>query len=104
MMALNKRQRTSFVLSFTIPLLLSFVICGLVHAQEDTTRVNRKKLNTLIIASAVGYTGAVATLNYVWYKDTDRQSFQFFNDNAEWKQVDKAGHFFNSFYLSDISS
>lgn len=104
MMALNKRQRASFVLSFTTMLFSSFIVSGLAHAQADTTSVNRKKLKTLVVASAVGYTGAVATLNYVWYKDTDRQPFQFFNDNAEWKQVDKAGHFLSSFHLSGISS
>jgi uncharacterized protein YfiM (DUF2279 family) len=42
----------------------------------------------------------MAGLYKVWYKDSPHQSFAFFNDNAEWKQVDKAGHFFSSFYLS----
>lgn len=73
-------------------------------AQYDSSVVDHKKLRTIAIASAVGYTAGLATLNYVWYKDTERQSFRFFNDNAEWKQVDKAGHFFASFYLSDLSS
>ena len=74
------------------------------NAQKDSSSVDRKKLKTLIISSAVGYTAGLATLNHLWYKNTERQSFRFFNDNAEWKQVDKAGHFFNSFLLSDISS
>lgn len=73
-------------------------------AQSDSSALNHKRLRTIGVASAVGYTAGLATLNYVWYKDTERQSFRFFNDNAEWKQVDKAGHFFSSFYLSDLSS
>ncbi|MEX1239876.1 MAG: DUF2279 domain-containing protein, partial [Cyclobacteriaceae bacterium] len=89
---------------FIFLLFSSFALSGLLQAQSDTSNVNRKKLKTLIIASAIGYAGGVATLNYVWYKNTDRQSFQFFNDNAEWKQVDKAGHFFSAFYLSDVPS
>lgn len=56
------------------------------------------------MASGVGYTAGLVALNHVWYKNTERQSFRFFNDNAEWKQVDKVGHFFASFVLSDISS
>jgi uncharacterized protein YfiM (DUF2279 family) len=72
------------------------------QAQTDSLTVNRKKLSTFIIVSAAGYTAGIATLNHVWYKDTERQSFRFFNDNAEWKQLDKAGHFLASFYLSDI--
>lgn len=73
-------------------------------AQSDSSTVNKKKLRTIAVVSGVAYTAGLATLNHVWYKDTERQSFRFFNDNAEWKQVDKAGHFFASFYLSDLSS
>ncbi len=36
----------------------------------------------------------------VWYAEDDREGFHFFNDNAQWKQVDKAGHFFTAFHIS----
>jgi uncharacterized protein YfiM (DUF2279 family) len=39
-------------------------------------------------------------LNELWYSNNPRQSFAFFNDNAEWKQMDKAGHFYSTFYIS----
>jgi hypothetical protein len=39
-------------------------------------------------------------LYHLWYKDAGQQSFRFFNDNAEWKQLDKGGHFISSFYIS----
>src|SRR5688572_7564600 len=55
------------------------------QAQRDSTGVDRKKLNALIIAAGAGYTAGLITLNHVWYKDTERQPFRFFNDNAEWK-------------------
>ena len=83
---------------------LFFSLTFLSRAQGDSTRVDRRKLNTYIVATGAAYTAGLATLNHVWYKDTERQSFRFFNDNAEWKQVDKAGHFFASFYLSDLPS
>lgn len=72
------------------------------QAQSDSAGVDRKKLNRLIVASAAVYTGGIFTLNHIWYKNTERQAFRFFNDNAEWKQVDKAGHFFSAFHLSDL--
>lgn len=46
----------------------------------------------------------MAGLYQVWYRDYERQPFTFFNDNSEWKQVDKAGHFFTTFHLSDAAS
>ena len=85
-------------------LFLFFPLASLTRAQGDTTAVDRRKLNTYIVATGAAYTAGLATLNHVWYKDNERQSFRFFNDNAEWKQVDKAGHFFASFYLSDLPS
>jgi uncharacterized protein YfiM (DUF2279 family) len=104
-MAVNKLRRSFPFASFALLLIL---FCSLssfsIHAQSDSSVVNRRKLRTIVIASATGYTAGLIVLNHVWYKDTERQSFRFFNDNAEWKQLDKLGHFYNSFYLSYTSS
>ncbi len=100
-------QSNSTVRAIPVPVVLCW-ICLIVfapnvsRAQTDTTAINRKKLNTLIITSSVAYSGGLVMLNHVWYQNTGRQSFRFFNDNTEWKQMDKAGHFFASFYLSEI--
>ncbi len=68
---------------------------------SDTThQVNNKRLSGLVIGSTIGYGITLVALNELWYEDSGKQSFQFFNDNDEWKQVDKAGHFFSAFYLS----
>ena len=90
-----------------LPLLLFLILCMLLsgfrgYGQADSTTVDTKKLNTFIVASGLGYTAVLLTLNHIWYNNNEPQSFRFFNDNAEWKQMDKAGHFFSSFYLSDI--
>lgn len=66
--------------------------------QQDT--VNRKRLTTVIVTTAVGVPVTYAGLYQLWYRNSPRQSFTFFNDNAEWKQIDKAGHFISSYYLS----
>lgn len=72
------------------------------HAQRDS--VDRKRLSAVVITTAVGVPVTYAGLYQLWYKDSPRQRFTFFNDNAEWKQLDKAGHFFSSFYLSYAGS
>jgi hypothetical protein len=38
--------------------------------------------------------GALVGLNQLWYADYPRSDFHFINDNAEWLQMDKAGHIF----------
>lgn len=86
--------------SFAMVFLCSF-LCSSAQAQTDSSRsVNKKGLHTFTMVAGTGYVGGLITLNHFWYKNTARQSFRFFNDNAEWKQVDKAGHFYTSFYLS----
>jgi hypothetical protein len=65
---------------------------------SDST-VNRKRLSAFAVSSSVAYTGGMIGLHQVWYKNSARQSFRFFNDADEWKQVDKVGHFFSAFYL-----
>jgi hypothetical protein len=41
-------------------------------------------------------------LNQLWYKDYPRSSFHFFNDNSEWLQMDKMGHFTTSYYIGRL--
>jgi uncharacterized protein YfiM (DUF2279 family) len=88
---------------FTIFLLL---IYSQLPAQDSTlvTEVNKKRLTHLTIASSLTYTAGMVGLHQLWYRDFERQSFRFFNDNAEWKQMDKAGHIFSAFHLSSISA
>lgn len=62
--------------------------------------VNKNRLTGLVAGSAVVYGATLYGLNELWYSHQPSQSFAFFNDNAEWKQVDKVGHFYSTFYIS----
>jgi len=46
------------------------------------------------------YALSMAGLYSLWYKDYPASDFHFFNDNNEWLQIDKAGHFGSAYYLS----
>jgi len=81
-------------------LLLLMFSALLLHAQADTTRVYKKRLRSFVIGSTAGYAITMTGLNELWYKGNGHQSFTFFNDNSEWKQVDKLGHFYSAFYFS----
>lgn len=43
-------------------------------------------------------------LGNAWYNDAPKGSFHFFNDAPEWKQMDKAGHFYSAFHVADNAS
>ncbi len=70
---------------------------GVLSAQDSLgTRSARK----LIVISGAAYTASLVALGSLWYSESERQPFTFFNDWPEWNQVDKAGHFFTAFHLS----
>lgn len=83
--------------------LLVFIVCPLLafsQISDSSYTVNKKRLKVFAIGGTVAYGATLAGLSRLWYADSESQPFQFFNDNAEWKQVDKLGHFFSSFYFS----
>lgn len=87
--------------------LLSFIIClstlSPIQAQ-DSSHFNKKRFIPIVASAGVIYTGSVLGLYQLWYKDYASESFHFFNDNTEWMQVDKIGHFYTAYQLSRISS
>jgi hypothetical protein len=83
---------------------LSFVVRGQVSDTTSADIRTKRKLKILAIGAAATYTTALIGLDRLWYSSDDRTSFHFFNDNSEWKQVDKMGHFYSAFHISDGSS
>jgi hypothetical protein len=73
------------------------------YAQIDSIK-QKRVLKTLAITAATTYTAGMIGLHQLWYKDAPRESFHFFNDNHEWKQMDKWGHFYSTFQLSHVTS
>ena len=109
-----------WVLIFFTGLLLSVQV----HAQDSLLKVNtadtlilitkppqkiltpqqvKKRVRGVAIANVVGYSAILVGLNAAWYADYPRSSFHFFDDNKEWLQVDKVGHFYSA-YIESRSS
>jgi hypothetical protein len=61
--------------------------------------IDRKKLNTVVIAGSTICLGFATGLYFVWYKDYPQSSFHFINDNGEWLQLDKIGHATTSYQM-----
>ena len=90
--------------------ILSLVCCiQLSFAQEDSTKLkffqpaptlNKARVIGVSSGLTAGYIGAMVGLNSIWYSGEEREKFHFFNDAAEWKQVDKAGHLATAYYES----
>ncbi len=76
--------------------LWSIAICS---SAQDTTATNYHLRKQIVVGgNAVAYTSLMTGLYSLWYKDFPFQKFQFFNDNAQWQQMDKVGHSFSCYY------
>ena len=68
----------------------------------DSLNVSRR--NAVIISETVIASATLVGLNQLWYADYPKSSFHFINDNADWLQMDKAGHVFSSYHLGKMGA
>ena len=68
----------------------------------DTLRPER--LRNVIIGASGGTALTYLGLAQTWYSDYPRTDFHFKNDNAQWLQMDKAGHVFATYQMSRFGS
>jgi len=85
-------------------LIFPFALHGQSPDSSRSNDLNKRRLRIFTVGAVAAYGGAMAGLNKLWYENNGQTSFHFFNDNPEWKQVDKAGHFFSAFHISHGTS
>jgi uncharacterized protein YfiM (DUF2279 family) len=61
---------------------------------------NRKRIRMVGVGHIVGYGATMAGLYAAWYSKYPQTNFHFFNDNDEWKQVDKVAHAYSAYIES----
>lgn len=69
---------------------------------KPSDTLNKTRRNAVIISETVLSAGVLIGLNQLWYADYPKSDFHFINDNAEWLQMDKAGHVFSAYHLGKI--
>jgi uncharacterized protein YfiM (DUF2279 family) len=64
--------------------------------------LNPARLRTVIVAESAFYVAGLSYLQFVWYRNHERTPFHWYNDNAGWLQLDKAGHAYAAYFESAI--
>ncbi len=80
----------------TYLLVVSFLGIGLRSSAQllpPDTVFQPKRTAWTLGAVGAGYIGSMAWLSSQWYADYPRSCLHSFNDNSEWLQMDKVGHF-----------
>ena len=66
--------------------------------------VRKKRLTYLVIGNSVAYAATMTVLYNAWYRDYKESKFHFFNDNAEYLQMDKMSHAWATYNISRAAS
>ncbi len=76
---------------------------GLGQNRFFTPADSLRKPRLIATSAAIGavWTGSIIGLSQVWYKDYEKMPFHSFDDSKEWMQMDKMGHVFTAYHLSD---
>jgi hypothetical protein len=70
----------------------------------NSPNVDNNRLIPLLAGEGAFYATSMIGLDILWYKDYPRSSFHFFDDNKEWKQMDKFGHCLTAYTISRLAT
>ena len=73
-----------------------------ISISNDSTSVVKRNVGIVTGTEAALYAGSMSGLYFLWYAGYDQSSFHFYNDNAEWLQMDKAGHATSAYHVGLI--
>lgn len=81
-----------------ILLILSLLSASAQDTLRDKAQV-RRNVKIVLGTEAALYAASMTGLYFAWYADYPQSSFHFYNDNAEWLQMDKIGHGVTSYLV-----
>jgi Predicted periplasmic lipoprotein (DUF2279) len=70
---------------------------------KPSDTINTQRRNAVVISELALSGSALLALNQLWYANYTKSNFKTINDNAEWLQVDKAGHVFSAYHIGNAS-
>lgn len=66
--------------------------------------LNKPRQTSVLVGEAVVFSTALVGLHQLWYKDYPQSKFHTINDNNQWLQLDKIGHFYSAYHIGRFSS
>ncbi len=88
-------------------------LCGMLHGEllaqlrfhdsfwQPADTFQRPRSVLVHCSMGIGYGLSMFALGKAWYANEDLVSFHFFDDSHQWKQMDKLGHAYSTFFTSN---
>lgn len=78
---------------------------ALVNKEKRTldfpTTIHKKRLTGVSIGAVGGYAAIMTGVGFSWYHNEPLTKFHWFSDEKEWLQIDKTGHFFAPYFITN---
>ncbi len=81
-------------------LFIAFSTSSFSQNEIDSSSIYKRRFKTVYYSQSAFTIGSLLALNEAWYKNYHTNTFRFFNDNAEWLQMDKLGHVYSAYHLT----
>jgi len=94
-----KRLQYTLFLVLLVTTITGFAQSEINNFLTPSDSLNKSRRNAVVLSEAAISAGILVGLNQLWYSDYPKSDFHFINDNAEWLQMDKAGHVFSAYHL-----
>ncbi len=95
---LNKLVKKYILLGFCL------VMCASMLNAQDTLKTSSTKKWVLGSVQVGLWGGSFYALNNAWYANYPKAKFKFYNDWKEWQQMDKMGHAWSTYQISQHTS
>ena len=82
----------------------SYAQNGLDRFFTPSDSLNLKRKKAVFVAEVTLGATALVGLNQLWYADYPQSKFHLINDNAEWLQMDKLGHFYSTYHIGRLGT
>lgn len=97
-----KNQLFLSIEKFAFCLIFFYSIASQNCNAQNNNSVNNSRLTTVVITQSIIATAGLIGLNILWYKKFPKSRFHLFNDNAEWRYLDKIGHATTAYNMSAV--
>jgi hypothetical protein len=90
-----------------VSLFLTVLFSSKIHCQSSflskSDTLNKGRLAGASIGIGTLWAGSMAGLYHVWYSKTERSSFHTFDDSKNWLQMDKIGHTYTAYKITEVT-
>lgn len=77
------------------------------HSQDSFFEKSDSVINKRLVPVSIGiggvWAGSMIGLHEIWYKDVEKSEFHVFDDCSNWLQMDKVGHVYTAYKISELT-